>query len=84
MSRSEPATPVTMPVPRVDVTRLEQRAVAAAAIDPVPAARNEIRIGTIALAVRTPEPAPAAVPQPAFAAIPAPRFSLQRHYLRWA
>lgn len=84
MSSSEPATPVTMPVPRVDVTRLEQRAVAAAAIDPVPAARNEIRIGTIALAVRTPEPAPAAVPQPAFAAIPAPRFSLQRHYLRWA
>lgn len=84
MSSSEPATPVTTPVPSVDFTRLEQRAVAAAAIDPVPAARNEIRIGTIALAVRTPEPAPAAVSQPVFAAIPAPRFSLQRHYLRWA
>lgn len=84
MSSSERATSVATPVPRVDFTRLEQRATATAAIDPVPAARNEIRIGTLALTVRAPEPAPAAVPQPVFAAIPAPRFSLQRHYLRWA
>ena len=92
MRSSEPATPVTTPVttplttpvPSVDFTRLEQRAAAAAISDAAPAARNEIRIGTIALALRTPEPAPAAVPQPVFAAIPAPRFSLQRHYLRWA
>jgi hypothetical protein len=96
MTRNEPATPVMLPstsvqpatpVSRVDVTRPDPRAAAPATIDPAPAARNEIRIGTIALEVhpvRTPEAAPAALPQPVFAAIPAPRFSLQRHYLRWA
>ncbi|WP_138678739.1 hypothetical protein [Candidatus Accumulibacter phosphatis] len=92
MSSREPATQLTppstsvrqvTPLPRVDVTRLEQSATATAAIDAAPATRNEIRIGTIALAVRTSEPTPAAVPQPVFVAIPAPRFSLQRHYLRW-
>lgn len=93
---NEPATPVMLPstsvqpatpVSRVDVTPPDPRAAAPATIDPAPAARNEIRIGTIALEVhpvRTPEAAPAALPQPVFAAIPAPRFSLQRHYLRWA
>lgn len=96
MTRNEPATPVMLPstsvqpatpVSRVDVTPPDPRAAAPATIDPAPAARNEIRIGTIALEVhpvRTPEAAPAALPQPVFAAIPAPRFSLQRHYLRWA
>ena len=51
------------------------------------APRTEIRIGTIALEVRTAAPASiAAAPQPAAVAkpIPASQFSPRRHYLRWS
>jgi hypothetical protein len=51
--------------------------------------RTEIRIGTIALEVRTSHPSPPATPaapaapQPAAPSLTAPQFSMRRHYLRW-